>query len=506
MPRSIPPLPASIRAVVALLVLVAIGLPASAQRPAECEPQIGVLAPDPVPDPYPADALAPPPGSHAGRARREPRHNPEPAQVLRGRDGGCATEIRDRDWDGTDWEADHARETATYDDTGRPLVAAYFLDLGAGLALNRHVTNTYDADGRMSERLYQTLAGGALVPSSRSTNTFGADGRLLGSQIDVWTGTSWQMQNRNMVEYGDGPFPYATASRYERWTGTAWEPLWQSAYAYDAEGRRQVFTVERWVAGAWAPYERKTYVYDAAGRLASYTTDEPDGPTAWEPDYRTVYTYGADGRLTEARDQEWGGSTWFYNYVMAYTYDADGRLSTEVLSDDEEGPLRFTFRHRYAYADGRLTEIGYDRREAGAWDVSNRALFTRDVEGRLTERLAQYWAFQTATWINSYSTLFAYDGTVSADAEPPGRTVSLSVAPNPAARGATLHYEISTSSAVRLVVTDVLGRTVATVAAGTRTAGRHAVPLDVRRLAPGVYVARLDAGGAVASHPFTVLH
>lgn len=57
----------------------------------------------------------------------------------------------------------------------------------------------------------------------------------------------------------------------------------------------------------------------------------------------------------------------------------------------------------------------------------------------------------------------------------------------------------------RVEVFDLLGRRVVNVHDGPLGAGTHALPVDVRRLAPGVYVVRAHAGGAVASRRVTVL-
>src|SRR5690606_23287133 len=66
--------------------------------------------------------------------------------------------------------------------------------------------------------------------------------------------------------------------------------------------------------------------------------------------------------------------------------------------------------------------------------------------------------------------------------------------PNPLRTRATLRYDLAEAAPVRLVLFDVLGRTVRTLDEGARPAGRHEVALDAAGLPAGVYVVRIEAG------------
>ena len=78
-------------------------------------------------------------------------------------------------------------------------------------------------------------------------------------------------------------------------------------------------------------------------------------------------------------------------------------------------------------------------------------------------------------------------------------------APNPSARGVRLAFTTPANGPVRLAVYDVLGREVAVVADGERPAGEHAAAWDASGAAAGVYVVRLEAGGAVVTRTVTVV-
>lgn len=91
---------------------------------------------------------------------------------------------------------------------------------------------------------------------------------------------------------------------------------------------------------------------------------------------------------------------------------------------------------------------------------------------------------------------------------PPSAAVAAALeapVPNPSRGEVTLAYVVGRAVPVRLTVVDALGREVAALAEGVVPLGRHAHRVDTGRLAPGVYVVRLEAGGDVLTRSFTVV-
>jgi hypothetical protein len=73
--------------------------------------------------------------------------------------------------------------------------------------------------------------------------------------------------------------------------------------------------------------------------------------------------------------------------------------------------------------------------------------------------------------------------------------------PNPARTRATIRYALPdglSSTTVRLVLYDVLGRRVRTIEDGPQRPGRRQLQLDTSRLASGTYFYRLSVDGAPA--------
>ena len=96
--------------------------------------------------------------------------------------------------------------------------------------------------------------------------------------------------------------------------------------------------------------------------------------------------------------------------------------------------------------------------------------------------------------------------TVDAEDEASPAALRLDAAfPNPVRRTATIGYEVQRAGLITLTVYDVLGRAVAVLVDAERPAGPHFARLDVRGLASGVYLVRLDAAGQTRTRRVTVL-
>ena len=93
---------------------------------------------------------------------------------------------------------------------------------------------------------------------------------------------------------------------------------------------------------------------------------------------------------------------------------------------------------------------------------------------------------------------------VSAEPSAEAERLALSASPNPSRGAAAVSFRLPSAQRVRLTLHDALGREVARLADGVRAAGPHRVATPAG-LAPGVYLARLAAGGAVATRTLAVV-
>ncbi len=77
--------------------------------------------------------------------------------------------------------------------------------------------------------------------------------------------------------------------------------------------------------------------------------------------------------------------------------------------------------------------------------------------------------------------------------------------PNPFKTSTTIAYQLPESGPVRLTVYDVMGRRVATLAEGQRSAGIHEVQFDAGDLENGYYLAKLVAAGQTSTREVLLL-
>lgn len=111
--------------------------------------------------------------------------------------------------------------------------------------------------------------------------------------------------------------------------------------------------------------------------------------------------------------------------------------------------------------------------------------------------------FRTGEYNLSAMRFFRVGGTSEAAA--PQGLGELRIAPNPAADGATVTFDLAQPETVAIEVLDAVGRRVVSPAPRLREAGTHRVRVDARELAPGAYVVRVEAGGATRRRRLTVL-
>ena len=103
--------------------------------------------------------------------------------------------------------------------------------------------------------------------------------------------------------------------------------------------------------------------------------------------------------------------------------------------------------------------------------------------------------------------LYVFEGPFFTSGEPvaSGGALALGVWPNPARGAVRFAVELSAPAGVEAAVYDVLGRRVATLAAGELAAGSHELAAETDGWAPGVYTVHVRAGEAVATRRFTVV-
>lgn len=81
---------------------------------------------------------------------------------------------------------------------------------------------------------------------------------------------------------------------------------------------------------------------------------------------------------------------------------------------------------------------------------------------------------------------------------------NLSVFPNPASDVATVSFEVAGAENATVIVTDLAGKTVATVAVSSLLTGKNSVEINTTEMAAGVYTVALEVNGSVATKKLVV--
>ena len=197
-----------------------------------------------------------------------------------------------------------------------------------------------------------------------------------------------------------------------------------------------------------------------------------------------------------------GASTQPFGLIVKLVEDADGDGATDPAVDDE-------FQTVVQVAGG----TGYR-----LVSIPTSAFQDADPDAGANDGFDYSKALQVVYVIGGSTTLgdpftlsidevaFATAGGTSAEggADRAG-TLAPTVFPNPAVGRARVAFTLDAPGAVRVDLFDVLGRRLQTALDGPVGAGTGGVDLDVRSLAPGVYVIRVASGAAVATRRFTVV-
>lgn len=186
--------------------------------------------------------------------------------------------------------------------------------------------------------------------------------------------------------------------------------------------------------------------------------------------------------------------------VWAYSHDAGVSITGGYVYRGEAIPA---LRGKYVFADFASYRVWFIERDNPTSaelllpEQFNVTTFGEDLDGELY--------FTRFFGGKIYKITPGPGATDTTDSGPSANGVSLSVYPNPARGAATVRFT-SESSQVRLEAYDLLGRRVATLFDEQVGPGANrALPFDTQRLAPGMYILKLEARGEVVTKRVVVV-
>ena len=209
------------------------------------------------------------------------------------------------------------------------------------------------------------------------------------------------------------------------------------------------------------------------------------------------------------KDQEVGN----LGYVFGTTFDTSG-CSFKIKDHDARGNNKSITEEGSGWTCEvkiPLTSLGIDGSSAGAelgfelqLDNSNDAAAGRQGMEKWWNASNNSWA-NPALWGYAKLTDLRIDTRVGSSKSSPVSFALDQNYPNPFNPSTEISFSLTKSEKVKLAVYNLLGKEVAVLVDGTRSAGHQTVKLDAANLSSGVYFYKLQAGSSVLSKKMMLL-
>ena len=188
--------------------------------------------------------------------------------------------------------------------------------------------------------------------------------------------------------------------------------------------------------------------------------------------------------------------TYYFNSssVVTMNTDIDTTMTVSYAIDSSFTPHHITW---YA-SDGKLG--------LGIWDIYGDTLLVKTSGGDTTTYPSSFGSEADFSSLGTSYVRVKQITPVKENRTEAARGFALSQNyPNPFNPSTAISYKLAASGHVTLKVYDILGRDVATLVNGQRTAGEHSVTFNAAGLPSGVYFYRLQAGNYSATKKFMLL-
>ncbi len=314
-------------------------------------------------------------------------------------------------------------------------------ELGAFVDVDR-TTYTIDS-GVWTAYTTELFENGEWVLSDRMLAT--QEGSMLTLTFQIWESDAWVNQDR---------FVFPDFSLQQVWQGVSGENEVSEEFFEDFLGFWNTnFLIQEWIDGDWMDVTRFVSESEIDGvrlvrRIGTYQewAEDFEGGFSWVDALRTTTEFERVG-----------------------TVDRPTISKTEFAEEDDEGEM------------GWLT-----------WSQSS---YEYDNDGNLSVVTQQAISFFTFVLENSRQTRYKWAGVgTDVTADPvPSHFGLLAAYPNPFNPATQVTFRLEDAATVAVRVFDMMGREVATLANGLRTAGEHTVRFSADGLAGGTYMIRLEA-------------
>ncbi len=386
------------------------------------------------------------------------------------------SELKAETWDGSDW-AGLLWVITTFDPVLRKEVSVtQTYESGTSAWVNDYRdTWIYDTNGNNTYYLGENWHESDLVwvNNYQGTATYDVSGNILDETYQRWDwsaaiwGYLWVNDLKILHTYD--AFNNRLTKTQQGWSGSVWRNSLNEIWTYDASQNMTSWTDQDWSEDHWRDHERELYAYDANGNMISKITQTCSDPQ-WMNGRQILYSYDAQEKEILRLEQVWTGTHWedFEQWISAY--DAQGRVISEVQQHWYGYGWVNVFQSLYYYHDGDLSQVVDQIWSDSAWNNYQRTLYTVTFNTDVAEE----------------------DGLIPQE-------FALANYPNPFNPETSIQFALPRESDITLMVYDIRGSLVRTLATGKRYgAGTHTVKWDGRdtegmSVPSGVYLYRLKS-------------
>ncbi|HET6767748.1 MAG TPA: SBBP repeat-containing protein [Chitinophagaceae bacterium] len=305
--------------------------------------------------------------------------------------------------------------------------------------------------------------------------------------------------------------------------GTTVQREWVRTHGSSGNGRKVVIDGNGDVVVSGWSYT--TLKYDPAGNLlwsASYSGPE-NSEGLWDMAldgsgniYTTGYSDGTDGsadyltvKYNSSGTEEWvarySGADADLDLARAIAVDNSGNVYVTGMTQPSNGSRTETsdfLTIKYNSSGQQDWLARYDRAKSadGAFAIALDGLGNLYVTG---ESAAKTTGFDYATL--QYSQTMITRSAITSPLPETASTFQLKNFPNPFSQNTNIEFRLPQEEKFKLSVYDLLGREVATLVNENKAAGTHLVNFNSKKLLPGTYFYRIQAGEIVESRKLVIL-
>lgn len=208
-----------------------------------------------------------------------------------------------------------------------------------------------------------------------------------------------------------------------QWNGTDWDPVFKTAYYYNASLLLDSVVRCRLNDSVWEGFDRTAYEYDSLGRVSlCLMSNGKNAQGEWNDYSKYQNSYTDDGKLSFTLVYNKRNGVWREYFKDTLTYDDQGQCVVLLSKMKGMGPggqnWRDAERYEFAYQDGQLMSETY---YGGGWGWFNSVLslnsiteYQHDTQGNMCKKTASI--FNEEDWIVRDVYENSFDITVDANA------------------------------------------------------------------------------------------